>query len=334
VILPWIAYRHYGDAKILEASFEPMCRWVELVGALAPDGIWSADTGGDWLELGPRTPDDLFATACYARSLGIVRDTARVLGDTDREKAYSARATEVCAAFAERFLDGDGRLEGHTQSAYAMALGFGILPPAVRAKAAAHLAAIVAADDHLRTGLHGTRFILGALSSNGHVDEAYRVLLDDRYPSFGHQVARGSTTIWERWEAIDDRGRLYPNPASNSFNHFGLGSVADWMFSTVAGISPAEPGWSRVAVAPRPGRELEWCRASVETPYGNVSIEWHTGGGKLHIDLGLPPTVGAEIDLGVPGSAAVTVDGVAGHLARGPFSVDGGRHEILVGTGT
>jgi len=39
----------------------------------------------------------------------------------------------------------------------------------------------------------------------------------------------------------------------NSFNHYSLGSVGQWLYEYVAGIRALEPGYARVLIAPEPG---------------------------------------------------------------------------------
>ena len=40
----------------------------------------------------------------------------------------------------------------------------------------------------------------------------------------------------------------------NSFNHYSLGSVGEWLYQSVAGIRALEPGYERVLIAPGTGR--------------------------------------------------------------------------------
>ncbi len=42
-------------------------------------------------------------------------------------------------------------------------------------------------------------------------------------------ISRGATTIWERWDGIRTDGSFH-DPGMNSFNHYGLGSVGDFLY--------------------------------------------------------------------------------------------------------
>ena len=111
------------------------------------------------------------------------------------------------------------------------------------------------------TGFAGTPFVLDALTSTGHLDEAYRLLLQRECPSWLYPVTMGATTIWERWDSMLPDGTINPGEMT-SFNHYALGAVADWMHRTIGGIAPLEPGYSKVLIAPQPGGGIRWARSS------------------------------------------------------------------------
>ena len=62
----------------------------------------------------------------------------------------------------------------------------------------------------------------------------------------------------------------------NSYNHYAYGSVADWVYSVAAGITPVEeaPGYEKVRIAPIPDARLDWLKASLETRHGRITSEW------------------------------------------------------------
>ena len=93
------------------------------------------------------------------------------------------------------------------------------------------------------------------LQDGGRADVAYKLLTQDTYPSWGYMLARGGTTIWERWDGIRPDGSLQ-DAGMNSFNHYGLGSIGDWLYDEVGGLAPAEPGYSELRVQPSTGAEL------------------------------------------------------------------------------
>ena len=177
---------------------------------------------------------------------------ARELGREAEAKRFQAMFEKVRAAFQKEFLRKDGRLTVETQTAYLLALAFNLLPENVRARAAEHLVEnIKSLDWHLSTGFIGISHLNPQLTLAGHADVAYRLLLRDDYPSWLYPVKHGATTIWERWNGWTEEHGFF-NPQMNSFNHYSLGSVGEWLFRHVAGIEldPDVPGFQRFRAAP------------------------------------------------------------------------------------
>ncbi|MFD6951431.1 alpha-L-rhamnosidase [Nocardiopsis sp. TSRI0078] len=322
VLTPWRVYERFGDARVLDDQYASATAWMDLVAErLEADGTWRRDKQlGDWLDPAAppedpfqgRTEPSLVATAYAAESARTMAGTARVLGrDADRER-YERLAEHVRTGFRKAYTDGGGLLTSHTQTAYALALCFGLLPEEARPAAADRLAELVAEDGYrIATGFAGTPLVCDALSRHGHTATAYRLLLQREAPSWLYPVTMGATTVWERWDSMLPDGRVNPGEMT-SFNHYALGAVADWLHRTVAGLAPDAPGYRRIRVAPRPGGGLERAGASHETPYGTASVHWRRDGDRLRVAAVVPPGTTAVVDL--PGVE--------------PFEVGGGAHSL------
>jgi alpha-L-rhamnosidase len=199
------------------------------------------------------------------------------------------------------------------------------------------------ADGRVSTGFLGTPLVLPALAEAGHLDEAYRMLLCRQPPSWLYQVDQGATTVWERWDAILPDGSIHPGTMTAlegedagqehhmlSFNHYAYGAVIDWVYRNVAGLAPTleAPGYRRVIVAPRPHAAIRWARASIESAFGPIRIDWRlVESGSLAIDVELPFGVEARLDLAAGDDTRVIVDGA---VARPDAEVGPGRHRIEV----
>jgi alpha-L-rhamnosidase len=196
------------------------------------------------------------------------------------------------------------------QTAYALALEFDLLEPEQRGRAQRRLTEIVRENGfRIGTGFVGCRAIGDALTKAGEVDAAYHMLMRTDNPSWLYAVAMGATTIWERWDSMLPDGRLNPGDML-SFNHYALGAVGDWLHRTVAGLAPAEAGYRRILVAPKPGGGLSYARAIHETPFGRAKVAWHRAEGKLVVFVDVPPGSTALVHL--PGPDWQDVEAVAG----------------------
>jgi alpha-L-rhamnosidase len=175
----------------------------------------------------------------------------------------------------------------YSQHQNAIALGLGLVPAAHRTAVGDNLALDMSArGDHLSTGIMGTRFLFEALASTGHVDEAFRVLTQTTYPSYGYSLgALGYSSLPEFWESNQ-----------RSLNHQMYGSVVQWMFEGLAGIRPLRPGFAQVEIDPGvPSQGLSYVRASTATVRGTVSSEWRTTPNGLVLDVRVPANTTAVV---------------------------------------
>ncbi|MEU5877874.1 glycoside hydrolase family 78 protein [Spirillospora sp. NPDC047279] len=308
VLLPWTLYQRTGDLELLRRQYPSMTAWADQIAGLAGESLlW--DTGeqlGDWLD--PAAPSDrpaetrtdpsLVATAYLAHSTRLVAQTAGLLGDTDAHRRYDVLAARVRAAFDTAYVSPEGKVSSDSQTAYALALEFGLIDGHDRrAHAGRRLAELVRDGGHrIGTGFVGTPLICDALTNAGAVDDAYRLLLQTECPSWLYAVTMDATTIWERWDSLLPDGTVNRGEMT-SFNHYALGAVADWMHRTVAGLAPAEPGYRRLLVRPRPGGGLTHARASHLTPFGQAEVGWELTGGLLTVRLLVPPNTTATVHL-------------------------------------
>jgi len=347
VIIPWTMYLTYGDRRLLEEQYPSMSRWVDYMRQRAGDDrIWDGDFHfGDWLAFattrsdypGATTGKDLIATAFFARSTDLLGRAARVLGKADDAERYERQLSDIKAAFVREFVTAGGRVGENTQTAYALALHFDLLPDATRPGAAARLARDVRERGHLTTGFLGTPYLLHVLARFGYLDAAYQLLERSEYPSWLYPVTRGATTIWERWDGIKPDGS-FQDPGMNSFNHYAYGAVGEWMYRVMAGIDidPGDPGYRHVLIAPRPGGTFTSVRASHDTMHGRVSSAWKREGDRLELAIEIPPNARATVRLPW-GRVAVVTEG--GQPLDGREGIASSRQEgeavvVEVGSGT
>lgn len=329
-VVPWTVYQAFGDKRILEEQYPSMKAWVEYMRRAAGNSyIWSSGFSfGDWLAFattdsdypGATTAKDFLQTAYFARSTELLAKSAEVLGKKDDAAEYAALEEKIRAAFVKEFVTPNGRLSSDTQTAYALALEFDLLPESMRAEAAARLAADVRKFKHLTTGFLGTPVLCQALSDYGYLDEAYMLLNRNEYPSWLYPVTKGATTIWERWDGEKPDGS-FQDVGMNSFNHYAYGAIGEWMYSVVAGIAIDEkaPGYKHILIQPEPGGGLSSAKASVDSIYGMVSSGWKISDGKLTLSLEVPSNTTATVR--IPGAKLADVtEGGKAVAGRAEFS--------------
>ena len=288
-ICPWQIYLTYGDKEILRQQFDCMKKYIGFITNTTKDPyLW---TGGehyeDWLGLDAPVGSykgssraDFIASAFYAYSTSLVVKAGRVLGEdiSEYERLYQG----IVDTFRKTFTD------YRTQTEHVLAVHFGLAEdPQKTADALAEM--IKACGSKLQTGFVGTPYLLHVLSSYGHTELAYTLLLRTEYPSWLYPVTKGATTVWEHWDGIMENGDFWSTDM-NSFNHYAYGAVADWVYEAAAGIQTVEdaPGFARVKIAPQPDSRLDWLEASIETRKGTVRSLWKQEEGRIRYEITTP----------------------------------------------
>jgi alpha-L-rhamnosidase len=211
-----------------------------------------------------------------------------------------------------------------TQTAYALALHFDLLPEKLRPLAAAELVAdIERRDMHLSTGFVGAPYLPHVLSSNDQLDTAYALLLQKSWPSWLYSVTQGATTVWERWDGWTEENG-FQDPVMNSFNHYAYGSIGAWLYSVVAGIEldPAWPAYKHIILRPQPGGGLTQATGKLETPYGELVSQWTLADNTFEWTVVVPPNTTATVHLPVKEASEMTLDGQV---------IKGSVHEVEAG---
>jgi alpha-L-rhamnosidase len=326
VCLPWMIWQHYDDTAIIEENWSSMARYLEFIVTANPDHVWRHGRGadyGDWLALDakspgdPTTPKDLIGTTLWAHSLDCMAQMAKATGRAEEARSYLDTWVQVASAFESNFIAADGTVGNDSQTGYILALRYRLVPVALRAAAAARLVAdIERRGTLLSTGFLGTPNSLDALADAGYGELVYSLLLRAEFPSWGYMVAKGATTIWERWNG--DSGEV----AMNSFNHYALGAVCGFIFRRIAGIAPLEPGFRKIEVRPLLDSRLRSGGGVYKSIAGKIATRWnYDPGHRFDLDLTVPPNSSAEVHLPATLSMTLMEGGQAVGAATGVHTV-------------
>lgn len=307
VWVPQALWTAYGDLDRLAAHYPGMVLHLEsVIPRLSETGLWDQDMQlGDWLDpdASPHDPANakadkgVVATASFYRSVAFTAKAARLLGkDADADR-WAELAGKIRTGFNTHYVNRDGTILSDCATVYALAVCFGLLDDDQRAKAGDRLAEVVAERGYrVTTGFAGTPFVTWALSDTGHVDAAYRLLLEEGCPSWLYPITMGATTVWERWDSMLPDGSINPGEMT-SFNHYALGAVADWIYQVIGGIRPAAPGYDEVLLTPTPGPGLDWAKGTLDTRHGRVESGWRRTGDGVVVEVLVPDGIGAQVVL-------------------------------------
>ena len=292
-IMPWEFYRHYGDVEMLEANYDAMRRHVKWMTTWVDDETFLMDSHdvcpwknlGDWLPPRALPRKDLVHTFFLWYCSDIASKTATLLGHNDEASAYARLRDRTAAAFHKAFYDeATGSYGKHGSNVLALTIG---VPAERKAKVVDALKANIAeVNDHLDTGIVGTRHLFEVLCDNGLVDLAYKIINQRDFPSFGWWIEQGATTTWEQWDG------------GNSRNHPMFGGGIGWFYRDLAGLEPIGAGYSTFRVRPVLPEGLEWVEYSHLTAYGDIAIKWRNEEGKFTMQCDVP--VGTSAIVWVP----------------------------------
>lgn len=309
VLVPWAEYRARGDKRVLERNYPTMKRyvkaclfWAGLFSFGKNKYIWNTPSVlhfGDWVA--PDVPKmsqwqgraKWTATASLRNTSRLTAQVAELLGKTGEAAYYRDISDKVADAYCSVFTDGKGKLLEEFQTAYVLPLYMEMFPAPVKDAAVENLVRLVEKNDYcIGTGFPGTPYILFALCDNGRPDVAYKMLMNAKCPSWLYEVLSGGTTIWERWDGLDENG-VCPISADGtggmiSYNHYASGAVGDFLYRRVAGIEPVEPGYKTFQVKPILGGGITSAQAEVETPYGAAAAAWQLRDGTFTLSVTVP----------------------------------------------
>lgn len=274
VVITWNLYTQYGDQRIIEENYDALCKWVDMLINTSEQYIRSWGGYGDHLSL-EDTPSDLSDTAWCAHSADLLSRMANVLGKQEDAEYYRQIYQNYKEAWQAQYVMPDGATSCNTQTSYALGLAFGLFPEELKEAAAEHLELLAEYSGyHINTGYSGVGYLLPVLSSSGNSETAYKMLLQEEYPSLLYEVNHGATTTWESFFAYQEEEEGYR--LDGSLNHYAYGAPASWLYTDVLGIRSDElqPGFKHILLEPRIGGGLTFAAGSYTSTYGKISVEW------------------------------------------------------------
>jgi alpha-L-rhamnosidase len=319
IIIPSALERQFGDPASIGKNYASAKAWMEHMLTFATDNIISKDNYGDWCvppeeaslihskDPARQTDKTLLATSYFYYDLCLMEKYAAQLGKTEDAARWKKLAVDFKSAFNNKFLDREkGQYSNGTQTSCVLPLAFGLVPDDMKEKVFAKLVANIdnVTKGHIGTGLIGGQYLNRVLSDNGRADLCYTIAAQKDYPSWGYMAEQGATTIWELWNGNT------ADPTMNSGNHVMLvGDLVVWFYEYAAGIAPASPGFKTIKMQPHPVGDLNFVKASHNSPYGKISSEWHRDGNKFDWQIEIPANTTATVTLPTGKSGRVTCNG-------------------------
>jgi alpha-L-rhamnosidase len=288
LIIPDYMHLYYGDSRMRERLYDQHRRYVDYLTGEAKTGTNGIGLG-DYVPYKTTTPEIVTSTAYHFHDAKIVAETARLLGKQDEAQQYTAEAERIKTAFNRELYDPKThQFSNGSQTSQSTALFHGLVPRAeVQGVVDALVANIHGTNDHLDTGVLGSKYLLHALTNNGQAELAYKVASQTTQPSWGWWIKQGANTLWETWT---DEG---------SHNHIFMGDCVNWYVRTLVGINPdpAAPGFKHIIIKPQPLGELTFAEAQYDSIRGPIFCHWDRKDGKFMLKVEIPANTSATVYL-------------------------------------
>lgn len=284
-LVPWYIYTYNGDISVIEMAYPSIKRYIDFLQTRADSNQIVTWGLGDWCPANTETPSDITSTAYYYKGTELLSKMANLLGHAGDAKKYRDLAHVIKQSFNTHFYKGNGIYGTGSQTALSCAIYQGLATANLQETLAALVDKVKDSNYHLDCGILGTKYLLHALLDNGYPDVAYKIINQRTYPSWGHWVEQGATTLWEKWDG------------TNSRNHPMFGDVGNWFYKALGGLNYDElnPGFKQVVLKPYFSEDVNWVDASHESRYGKVRVDWTRKNNKIVLKLDIPHNSQATI---------------------------------------
>ncbi len=304
VQLPWWMYVYNGNKEILEEYYPMMKQWTEHVKSLAKDEDrtkkYSSETTsivyqglGDWCT--PRyasvedTPVEFTSTAFHYLDTHIMEQVALLLGKKEDAQTFASWKEKISQELVAVLYNPAENTFG-TQTADAMALDLGLVPSGDE-KAVAD--AIVRnmnkkSEGFMHAGIFGICRIGSMLARHGNAEAAWKMFTKKGENSFEWMWKQAkATSLWETLP-VNEMTREAAKTASR--NHPMQAGYDVTFFEDIAGIRPDPTGYGFKVIRFEPlfCEYLPWAKATIHTPYGEVTSSWRNENGSFDWEISIP----------------------------------------------
>ena len=244
----------------------------------------------DYAEHRENTVVNAFYYASLRAAAALLRDLG---GDAE---AYEQKAERVREAFIEQLLDPETLLfvdapgsEHSSLHANALPLAFGLAPE----EAVPAIIELIL-ERRLSCGVYIASFVIAACYEAGEFELGYDLITSKDERSWHEMLKHGATTCMEAWGPDQKWNTSWCHPWSSSPIYL--------ISERMVGLRPAQPGWERIAFAPRVPESLEHFEFRLPIPQGTIEVAFSREEGFAVVT---PP--GLPVTLDVPDGMPVTV---------------------------
>ncbi len=286
--VPYFVYKYRGDKEIIRECAPSFMRYLHyLTTRLDKDGLLEFGLG-DWCPVSRnsdqyQSPLKLTDSIMAMDIAGKMAFMFREIGMAHQAEFAASIESDLRNAIRAQLIDFDTMVvSGNCQTSQAMALFYRIFNDNERQSAFEVLLKLIEKNNkHFDVGVLGARVIFHVLSDFGRSDLAFDMIRGPEYPSYGHWLEKGATTLWEVfWE----------NDRVASKNHHFWGDISSWFMCHLAGIryNPWGNDLPAVDIMPAFVPQLDWAEGYYDSELGRIKSSWSRRGEEIRLELTIP----------------------------------------------
>ncbi len=339
-LLPMTQYRHYGDLRAVEKSYDFAKGFLNYY--LQNPKFASPLHGGKWgdyaaqvayQDIDKKVFHEVFKrqnqtiefveSAKLVESCHSVASMADLLGKSDDARLYRNLADQVGAALNKKYYDPQQKTYG-LQALNSLAMMYGFAPEADRQAISDNTVRDMDErfNGHFALGHHTIQFLFQMLSEYGYIEKAYGQMNHTNYPGLGNMLTFGTGTIMDQWPSPDGEPPIAGIVQSENTGH------VEWFYKYLCGLRPDDTkgGYKHFFLAPVFPQNLGSAGMEFQSPYGQVASSWKREGDSIRWNVTVPWNTTATVKL--PGVSKITVNGKP--QDKSPFDLPAGKWEIVV----
>ncbi len=290
IIIPWYMYLYYGDTSVLEEHYKGMKLYIDYLNTqMDKDGLIIENNLGEWVPpTATKIPPSFVSSAYYYYDLTLMQNIATILKKDQDVESFLKTKEGVKNSFNKKYYKTkESSYSIGWQGANVFPLAFDLVPKKYKEAIFNTLVKNieVKAKGHFDTGMMATPYLLEVLTKYGRTDLAYTIMNRRDFPSFGYNIERGATTLWEDWVGND------------SHSHPMFGSVTAWFFQCLGGINPdpKNSGFKHTIIRPNIVSEIDFVNTTYPSAYGDIISKWNIKNDEFKLQVTIPPNTSASV---------------------------------------
>jgi alpha-L-rhamnosidase len=291
IAIPWQLYRYTADTTILSEFYPMMKKYLLHLEDISVNNLLHFGID-DHKSIMTHTEGSYISSAYFHRFCLVMRKISRILGLEKDSRYFTQLGNKIFESFQNKYFKPEKiSYYNDGQTALSLALACGLTPEKYKNQVFNLLVEKIEEKDyHFDAGVVGVKNVIDVLMDYNRTDVLYKMAIQRDFPSFGHWIEQGASTMWQNWDG------------SQSRNHIMFGSIGDYFYKGLAGINVIDtmPGFKQMMLKPQFPADMDSLTCKHKTRNGWMTIDWKKKNKIIHCQFGIPGGTEAFLSLPFP----------------------------------